>query len=71
MDTNQQAAPDERLLRIPDVEAKVGLRKSSIYAAVRAGTFPKPLKLSRRYVCWQESAVNAWIAQRVAGGVAQ
>lgn len=58
----------ETLLRLPQVEARVGLRKSSIYDAVRRGEFPAPLRLSRRAVCWPESSIDAWIASRIAAG---
>lgn len=57
----------ERLLRLPEVIEKVGLGKSSIYEGVRLGTFPAPVKLSRRAVCWPASSVDAWIADRIKG----
>lgn len=55
----------ERFLRLPDVTSKVGLGKSSIYEKVRQGTFPAPVKLSRRAVCWPSSTVDAWMADRM------
>jgi len=58
----------EKLLRLPDVEALVGLRKSSIYDAMKRGEFPLPVKLSRRAVCWPASAIEAWIAERIKAG---
>jgi prophage regulatory protein len=61
----------DRLLRLPDVETLVGLKKSAIYAGVKDGSFPQPVKLSRRAVCWPESKVQAWIAQRINGEVNQ
>ncbi len=63
-----KAAHPERLLRLPDVESLTGLRKSSIYDAMRRGEFPQPVKLSRRAVCWPESRIQSWIAERIAGG---
>jgi len=45
----------------------VGLGKSSIYEGVKAGTFPSPVKLSRRAVCWSSVSVDAWISERIAG----
>ena len=63
-----ESTATERLLRLPDVIEKVGLGKSSIYDGVRQGTFPAPVKLSRRAVCWPASAVDAWIADRIKGG---
>lgn len=70
---NAQASParepaHETLLRLPDVEARVGLRKSSIYDAMRRGEFPIPVKLGRRAVCWPASAIEAWIADRIKNG---
>lgn len=64
-----KTAQPERLLRLPDVEALVGLRKSSIYDAVKRGDFPAPVKLSRRAVCWPASAIDAWITGRIRAGV--
>ena len=63
-----KAAQPERLLRLPDVEALTGLKKSSIYDAMRRGEFPQPVKLSRRAVCWPLSTVQCWIAGRIAQG---
>jgi prophage regulatory protein len=60
----------ERLLRLPEVESLVGLRKSAIYSLMGQNppAFPRAIKLSRRAVCWQSSAVAAWIADRVKTG---
>lgn len=63
-----KTARPERLLRLPEVESLVGLRKSSIYDAMKRGEFPTPVKLSRRAVCWPASAIDAWIAGRIKGG---
>lgn len=66
-----KSANHDRLLRLPDVESLVGMRKTSIYEGVKRGTFPAPVKLSRRAVCWPESKVQAWIAQRIKGEASQ
>ncbi|MBS0318347.1 MAG: AlpA family transcriptional regulator [Proteobacteria bacterium] len=58
-------AQSDRLLRLPEVEALVGLRKSSIYDAMRRGEFPMSVKLSRRLVGWPASVINEWIASRI------
>lgn len=63
-----KAAQPERLLRLPEVESLVGLRKSSIYDAMKRGDFPPPVKLSRRAVCWPASAIDFWIAERIKAG---
>ena len=54
----------EKLLRLPEVEALTGLKKTSLYNGAHAGTFPKPIRLSARAVAWRESDLLAWQAQR-------
>lgn len=61
----------DRFLRMPEVVHNTGLKKSAIYAAARAGTFPQPIRLSSRCVAWRESEIQQWIAQRIAESQAQ
>ncbi|WHZ12499.1 MAG: hypothetical protein OJF60_002940 [Burkholderiaceae bacterium] len=60
-----KTAQPERLVRLPELMALVGLSKSSIYDAMKRGEFPAPVKLSRRAVCWPASAIDAWITDRI------
>ncbi len=53
-----------RALRLPQVIARVGLRRSSIYEAVARGTFPQPFKLSSRAVAWDAAEIDEWLAAR-------
>lgn len=56
------------ILRIPSVLAETGYRShASIYSAIRAGTFTKPVKLSERSVGWPDDEVKAINAARIAG----
>lgn len=57
-----------KLLRLPAVEAQTGLKKSTIYAGVRAGTFPAPVRLSARAVAFREEDIDCWISGRVTTG---
>lgn len=57
---------DLRVLRRPDVEQLVGLRRSAIYAAVQDGTFPKPVRLGPRAVGWRVTDLRAWLKSREA-----
>ncbi|MBP9527142.1 AlpA family phage regulatory protein [Laribacter hongkongensis] len=34
---------------------------TTLWRRVRAGTFPAPIKLSRRITCWRAEDVRAWI----------
>lgn len=51
-------------LRRPAVEAATGLSRSTIYAMMDCGEFPRPIRIGRRAVAWPESAVLAWLADR-------
>jgi prophage regulatory protein len=55
-----------RVLRLPDVQAKAGPSRSTIYEGIANGTFPKPIRLGPKSVGWLEHEVDEWIAQRVA-----
>lgn len=54
----------EKLLKRPEVEARTGLSRSTIYAWISAGKFPQPVKLGTRLVAWRESDVAAWLDSR-------
>jgi len=56
------------LLRLPDVIARVGLRRTAIYDGVRLGTFPAPIRLGRRCVAWPSDAVDLWVKEQIAKG---
>ena len=60
--------PRDRLLRLPDVSAIVGIRKSSIYALMKEGKFPKCIYITSKTVAWPESAVLAWVNDRIHKG---
>ena len=60
----------ERILRRPDVEARTGLSRSTIYAWMKAGAFPQPVALGARLVGWRESDIEAWMAAREMKGAA-
>lgn len=58
----------EKLYRLNEVENLTGLRKSSIYAGMKVGTFPHCIRLSTRAVAWRESDIATWQAQRQQAG---
>ena len=57
-----------KLIRLSAVEALTSLKRSSIYAGQRAGTFPGSVRLSARAVAWREAEVLAWCAARTKTG---
>jgi prophage regulatory protein len=54
-----------KILRLPDVIERVGFSRSSIYAFVDNGTFPKPVQIGIRAVGWLDSDVDDWILDRI------
>lgn len=52
------------ILRRPEVEAHTGLSRSTIYAWMKEGTFPKPVKLGARLVGWMDTDIEAWVDAR-------
>ena len=62
----QRTNPPTRFLRRPEVTARTGLSRSTIYRRLAGGSFPKPLSLGARAVGWIEAEVDEWIRQRIA-----
>ena len=59
-------ASEISLLRLPEVESRTGLRRSSIYDRVRVGQFPAPVPLGGNRVAWRSDEVANWIESRIA-----
>lgn len=55
----------DRILRRPEVEALVGIKRSTLYDWMAQGAFPKPVALGVRLVGWRQSDVIAWLGSRV------
>ena len=53
--------PPERLLRLPEVMERVGLRRTAIYQRMREGRFPASRSLGPRCTVWVESEVDEWV----------
>lgn len=54
------------ILRRRQVEKRVGLTRSPLYARIQAGSFPKPIRLGNgRAVGWIEAEVDAWLAAQI------
>ena len=54
-----------RIVRLKEVQRMTGLSRSTIYAEIARGNFPKQIKLTgARSVGWHEQAVILWIESR-------
>lgn len=63
------ASSENRILRRPEVENRTGLSRSTLYAMMSEGTFPKPIRLGKRAVGWPESAIAEWLESRKSDAV--
>lgn len=62
--TNTSAESGDTIIRKSKVLELVGMRSTWLYAAMKRGDFPKPIRLSANAVGWRKSEVLAWIAER-------
>lgn len=68
MSSQTIAPPDSaehRILRRAEVEQKTGFKRAHIYSLMKAGKFPKPLRLGVRAVGWDSVEIDQWIADRL------
>ncbi|HXX82881.1 MAG TPA: AlpA family phage regulatory protein [Casimicrobiaceae bacterium] len=54
------------ILRLPEVKARTGRSRSSIYADIKVGRFVPPINIGRRSVGWLAHEIDEWIAARIA-----
>lgn len=63
-----------RVLRLKQVQERVGLGRSTIYDRMNPNsprydsTFPKPIKLGIAAIGWIEAEIDAWIKSRITAG---
>lgn len=62
---NKPQVRRDRLLRLSEVEALSGLKKSTIYLLMKRSNFPRCIQVTARCVRWPESAVLQWIQDRI------
>ncbi|WP_033482652.1 AlpA family transcriptional regulator [Xanthomonas citri] len=55
---------ERRILRLVEVEAKSGFKRAHIYNLMKAGKFPRALRLGIRAVGWDSLEIEQWIAER-------
>ncbi|WP_310533743.1 AlpA family transcriptional regulator [Novosphingobium sp.] len=53
--------PAPRLIRLPEVMARVGLKRSAIYQRMSEGRFPKSRSLGGKCTVWVEAEIDAWV----------
>ncbi len=58
-------SPVTRMLRRREVETRTGLSRSTIYELMAKGSFPKPVLLGSKIVCWIEQEIEAWLQAKI------
>ena len=58
------ARPERQILRVADLEAQLGLSRTTIWRLRRAGQFPQPIRLSANAVGWPARAIDEWLTAR-------
>lgn len=53
--------PPGRLLRLPEVITRVGLKRSAIYQRMTDGRFPRSRSLGPKCTVWVEAEIDEWI----------
>ena len=56
-----------RILRFAEVARTTSLSRTKIYALIKQGHFPAPIKLGQRASGWRSDEGGAWIESRVRG----
>ena len=64
--SNERTSAPTRILRLPEVMARTGLSRTTIYRWRVAGRFPQAVRLGTRSVGWIESELEAWFRERIA-----
>ncbi len=53
------------ICRLPEVIARTGLSRSTIYNLIQKGEFPSQINLGPRAVGWVENEIVDWIEARI------
>lgn len=61
----ENSVTTERLIRLPEVMKRVGLKRTAIYQRMREGRFPNSRSLGPRCTVWVEAEIDDWIGSVV------
>ena len=51
--------------RLSQLKQQLSVSRSSIWAWVKNGSFPKPIKLGKNCTAWNADDVHAWVQSRI------
>ena len=58
---SKNTLPDAGFIRLPTVLSVIPISKSSLYAGIKKGIYPAPVKLSERTSAWRVEDIRALI----------
>jgi prophage regulatory protein len=53
------------LIRLREVERRTAITRSEIYARMRQGVFPRPVRIGLRAVAWVEEEIDAYVTEKI------
>jgi prophage regulatory protein len=59
----QQSLPETGFIRLPEILRVIPVSKSTWWAGIKTGRFPRPVKLGARITAWRAEDIRALIAQ--------
>lgn len=60
----KNSLPETGFVRLPVVLAVIPISKSSLYAGIKKGIYPAPVKLSERTSAWRVEELRAFIEDK-------
>lgn len=64
----KNSLPETGFIRLPVVLSVIPISKSSLYAGIKKGIYPAPVKLSERTSAWRVEDIRALIEKLNGGG---
>ena len=61
----KESSMSPKIIRREEVEQRIGLACSTIYAMMAAQKFPRPVKIGRRAVGWIEEDIQNWLSDKI------
>jgi prophage regulatory protein len=62
---NHYSSVTQQFYRLPQLKARLGVSGSSIWAWVKKGKFPAPIKLAENTTAWHLADIEAWEQSRI------
>ena len=60
----QSVSKEVQFYRLSQLKKQLSVSRSSIWAWVKEGTFPKPIKLGKNCTAWNSADIEKWIEER-------